>query len=153
GISQATMRQALDAFAAVVGTERVFTSEEDRGSYLDPFAVGDTLEHEPSAAVAPKSVEGVQGVLKAANKLRIPLWPISMGKNFAYGTAAPRMKGTVVLDLKRMNRVLEINEELGYALVEPGVSFFDFHRALAERGNRLWMSGPSHSWGSVIGNA
>lgn len=152
-VSAADFASALREFRDAVGTAWVFDADEDRRSYMDTFSIGDPTEHEPSAAVAPKSVEELQAVLRVANRYRIPVWPISMGKNFAYGGAAPRLKGSVVLDLKRMNRVLEINDEIGYALVEPGVSFFDFHRALEERGMRVWMSGPAHSWGSVIGNA
>lgn len=151
GVSERAFQSALTAFRSVVGAAFVFTSDDERWSYTDPFSIGDPLEHEPSAAVAPKSVEEVQAVVRAAARYGVPLWPVSMGKNFAYGGAAPRQKGTVVLDLKRMNRVLEIDEEVGYALVEPGVSFFDFHKAL--QGKRVWMSGPAHSWGSVIGNA
>jgi 4-cresol dehydrogenase (hydroxylating) len=131
----------------------VFTDADDRASYLDPFALGDGLEHAASAAVAPASTDELTAVLNVANEYRVPLWPVSMGKNFAYGTAAPVQPGSVVLDLKRMNRVLEINAELGYAVVEPGVSFFDFKEALDAADCGLWMSGPSHSWGSVIGNA
>ncbi len=145
--------RALREFREAVGKQWVFDSEEERRSYMDTYSIGDPTEHEPSAAVAPSSVAELQAVLRVANRYHIPVWPISMGKNFAYGAAAPRLKGSVVLDLKRMNRVLEINEELGYALVEPGVSFFDFYKALDARGMHVWMSGPAHSWGSVIGNA
>jgi 4-cresol dehydrogenase (hydroxylating) len=152
-VSPETFKKALDAFAAVVGTEWVLSSEEDRNSYLDPFAPGNADEHASPAAVAPKSTEEVQAVVKIANQYRIPLWPVSTGRNLAYGGAAPAMRGTVVLDLKRMKRILEINEELGYALVEPGVSFFDLHDALRERGDKLWISSPAPGWGSVIGNA
>ena len=152
-VAEQDFDRALREFRDAVGKEWVFDSDEYRRSYMDTFSIGDPTENEPSAAVAPKSVEEVQAVLRVANRYRIPVWPISMGKNFAYGGAAPRLKGSVVLDLKRMNRVLEINEDVGYALVEPGVSFFDFHKALDARGMHVWMSGPAHSWGSVIGNA
>jgi 4-cresol dehydrogenase (hydroxylating) len=145
--------EALADLRAAVGAEWVFTAEDDRASYLDPFAIGDPQEHASLGAVAPATVEQLRSVLQAANRHRIALWPISMGKNFAYGSAAPRQKGSLIVDLKRMNKVLEVDERLGYALVEPGVSFFDFKEELARRGSRLWMSGPSHSWGSVIGNA
>jgi 4-cresol dehydrogenase (hydroxylating) len=144
---------AIDALRKAVGDQWVLTSEEDRGTYMDPYSIGDPHEHEPCGAVAPRSTDELQSVLKIANRYKIPLWPISMGKNLAYGGAAPRMKGTMVLDLSRMKRVLEINEELGYAVVEPGVNFFEFYKALEDRGGKLWMSGPAQSWGSVIGNA
>lgn len=53
----------------------------------------------------------------------------------------------------RMNRILEVNEELAYAVVEPGVSFFDLCTELRRRGSSLWVSIPDLGWGSVIGNA
>ena len=77
-------------------------------------------------------VEQVQAIVKIANTYKIPLWTISTGKNLAYGGSAPRLSGSVVLDLKRMNRVLEVSEENAYALVEPGVSYFDLYRYIQE---------------------
>ena len=153
GVSAASFQEALKAFAAIVGPEWVLVSEEDRHTYLDAFAPGNADEHAASAAVAPQSAEEVQAIVKAANRYRIPLWPVSTGRNLAYGGSAPVLRGSVVLDLKRMNRVLEINEELGYALVEPGVSFFDLFEALQSAGGKLWISTPAPGWGSVIGNA
>jgi 4-cresol dehydrogenase (hydroxylating) len=50
-----------------------------------------------------------------------------------------------------MNRVLEVDEEHAYAVVEPGVSFFDLYEAV--RARKLWISTPDLGWGSVIGNA
>ena len=76
-----------------------------------------------SGGVAPQSVEEIQALLKIAREFKIPLWPISRGKNFGYGGSAPCMRGTMMLDLVRMNRILEVNEELGYAVLEPGVNF------------------------------
>ena len=153
GMTEATFARALDEFRAAIGAEWVFTSEADRASYLDPFDIGDQDAHASAAALAPAGVEDLRAILAIANRHRVPLWPVSVGKNFAYGTAAPEMRGSVVLDLKRMNRIIEIDETLGTAIVEPGVSFFDFKAELDRRNSGLWMSGPSHSWGSVIGNA
>ena len=63
------------------------------------------------------------------------------------------LSGSVVLDLKRMNRVLEVDEKQGYALVEPGVSYFDLYRHLQDNKIRLWPDVPDPGWGSVMGNA
>ncbi len=153
GLTQQAFDQAIAEFRAAIGEEWVFTSDADRASYLDPFDMGDQDDHASAAALAPSGVEDCRKILEIANRHKVPLWPISMGKNLAYGTAAPEMRGSVILDLKRMNRVIEVNEELGTAIVEPGVSFFDFKAELERRGSGLWMSGPAHSWGSVIGNA
>ncbi|MDX1563011.1 MAG: FAD-dependent oxidoreductase, partial [Gammaproteobacteria bacterium] len=81
------------------------------------------------------------------------LYPISTGRNLAYGGSAPVHSGSVVLDLKRMNRVLEVDERNAYALVEPGVSYFDLYNYIQERGIDVWIDPPDPGWGSVIGNA
>jgi 4-cresol dehydrogenase (hydroxylating) len=51
-----------------------------------------------------------------------------------------------------MNRVLEINEELAYAVVEPGVRWFDLYEAIKAGGHSLMLSIADLGWGSVIGN-
>jgi 4-cresol dehydrogenase (hydroxylating) len=63
------------------------------------------------------------------------------------------LSGSVVLDLSRMNRILEVNEKFGYALVEPGVSYFDLYNYIQSRGLNLWLDVPDPGWGSVVGNA
>ena len=52
-----------------------------------------------------------------------------------------------------MNRILEINEELAYAVVEPGVTWFDFYNAVAGAGYDLITPCPDLGWGSIIGNS
>lgn len=52
-----------------------------------------------------------------------------------------------------MRRIVEINEEYAYAIVEPGVTFFDLYETVKKRGLKLWPSTPSLGWGSIIGNA
>jgi 4-cresol dehydrogenase (hydroxylating) flavoprotein subunit len=82
----------------------------------------------------------------------VPLWPISRGKNFGYGGAAPVLKGSVVLDLTRMKKI-ELDPDNGTVLVEPGVGFFDLYDHLQKNRIPLWLSVPGNSWGSVAGNA
>ena len=121
GLTPESFRTALRRFRDMLGTEAVLATDEDRETYLDAFAIGNGLNHAPSAALTPKSTEQVQAAVRIANEFRVPLWPISRGKNLAYGGSAPRMPGTVVLDLSRMQRILEVNSELAYCRVEPGV--------------------------------
>src|SRR5262249_23835655 len=79
-------------------------------------------------------------------------WTTSLGKNNAYGGPAPRVRGSVLVSLRRLNRVLEGNEELAYAVVEPGGSFFDLCAELGRRGSAPWASVPDPGWGSAIGH-
>ncbi|HXA91768.1 MAG TPA: FAD-binding protein, partial [Steroidobacteraceae bacterium] len=97
GVSRSGFDAALGAFERVVGAQWVLATDDDRETYLDIYAPGDEDSHAPSAAVAPASTAEVQALVRIANEHRIPLWPISRGKNFGYGGAAPRMSGTVVL--------------------------------------------------------
>jgi FAD/FMN-containing dehydrogenase len=103
------------------------TTQIDDGDYMKP-----NYTHDPhhilkqdfflaSAVIAPRHVADVQTIVKAANEYHVPLWPISIGRNSGYGGAAPRVSGSVVINMgKHMNKILEINVEGAYALVEPG---------------------------------
>ncbi|MCB9757201.1 MAG: FAD-binding oxidoreductase [Candidatus Omnitrophica bacterium] len=107
-----------------------------------------------SAFVWPKSVEEIQAILKVANQQKLAIWTCSRGKNWGYGGASPSQAGEVVLILDRMNQVLEVNEELAYAVVEPGVSFRQLHEYIKSRNIPLWLDctdGPADA--SVIGNS
>src|SRR5262245_51225054 len=119
---EADFAAALRLFAAAVGEEWVFTSKDDLHLYRDAYSPvwGEPGELLASAAVAPASVEEVQQVVRVANQYRIPLYPISTGKNLGYGGSAPSYTGSVVLDLKRMNRILEVDDRRHFAVVEPG---------------------------------
>ena len=155
GISAEEFGEAVQEFKTAVGKEWVFTSDEDVNLYRDAYSPlwGEEEELIASVAVAPKEVEEVQSVVRIANRYKIPLYPISTGKNLGYGGSAPTLSGSVVLDLKRMDRVLEVNENNAYVLVEPGVSYFDLYRHIQDGGYRLWIDTPDPGWGSVIGNA
>ena len=100
----------------------------------------------------PETVEEIQEIVRIANERRIPLWTHAAGMNNGYGGPAPRLKGSVIVSLRRMNRVLEINEDSAYAVVEPGVRWFDLYDAVRAGGHRLMVSIPDLGWGSVVGN-
>jgi 4-cresol dehydrogenase (hydroxylating) len=76
----------------------------------------------PVAVIQPASREEVQQIVRVAAANTLPLYPISTGKNWGYGDACAPVPGCLLLDLSRMNRILEVNIELAYAVVEPGVT-------------------------------
>jgi len=155
GLTSDEFATAIAAFKRVVGAEWVFTSEEDLYLYRDAYSPywGEPEERLASAAVAPQSTEEVQAVVRIANEHQIPVHAISTGKNLGYGGSAPTYSGSVVLDLRRMNRILEVNEKQAYCVVEPGVSYFDLYRHLQDNKIRLMIDVPDPGWGSVLGNA
>jgi hypothetical protein len=155
GVTPADFASALRAFEQVVGADWVFTSDADLDLYRDAYSpfLHEAEERTASAAIAPASSEQVQQLVRIANRLRIPLYPISTGRNLGYGGSAPAYSGCVVLDLKRLNRILEVDEANAFALVEPGVSYFDLYRYIQEHKLKLWIDCPDPGWGSVVGNA
>ncbi|MEY4500267.1 MAG: hypothetical protein RIS52_157, partial [Pseudomonadota bacterium] len=137
-VSPIQFEAALKAFAGVVGKDWVMASDADRDAYSDIYAPGSEEEWPSSAAVAPASVEEVQAIIKLANEHKTPLWPVARGKNLGYGANAPRMPGSIVLDLGRMNKILELNSELGYCVLEPGVGYFDLYEKIQREKAPLW---------------
>lgn len=86
----------------------------------------------PSLVVLPESRDDVREVLIAANRERIPVTVMAGGVNVG-GMCVPS-EGGIVLDFRNMDRILEINTDSGYAVIEPGVIFDRFTSALREVG-------------------
>ena len=144
---------ALMDLISILGPENVSKNKAcGLENYYDPWSMSNAQNFVPSAACRPQSIEQVQAILKVANKHSLPLWTISRGKNFGYGGSAPVVKGSVVLDLHLMKKIIEVNEEYAYAIVEPGVTFFDLYQYIQEHSLKLWISCPALGWGSIIGN-
>lgn len=154
-VSTKDFNAAMDEFRRIVGEQWVFTSGEDVALYRDAYS---PLWDEPdelvaSAAVAPASVEEVQAVVRTAGRYKIPLFAISTGKNLGYGGSAPNLSGSVIVDLKRMNKVIEVDDRRNFCIVEPGVSYYDLYRHIRERKLKVMMDIPDPGWGSLLGNA
>lgn len=110
-------------------------------------------ERFPGGALVVTEVSAVPRILQAANLHKVPLWPISGGRNFGYGTAQPVLAGSVVVDLSRLKQI-EIDTEAAVARVQPGVSQHDLELAIQRAGARLLVPttgvGPN---GNILGNA
>ena len=107
-----------------------------------------------AAVVFPASADEVAQVVRIAARHRIPLWPSSTGRNWGYATTLAIDDGAIVMVLERMNRIVEVNEDLAYTVIEPGVTYTQFNAYLRDKGYRLWIDCTDGSGlGSVIGNA
>ena len=95
----------------------------------------------PDYVVMPTNVEQVQKVMKFANQEKISVTPFTAGTNIG-GLCIPE-NGGILLDMKRMNQIIRIDEESHYAIIEPGVSHAKFASALAKYNLRWsWPVGP-----------
>ncbi|MCP2636063.1 FAD-binding oxidoreductase [Microbacterium sp. HD4P20] len=136
----------------VVGGDWVRVERPEVDDFKDPFWIPGDETFAASAVVQPGSVEEVQRVMRIANVWGIPVSPHSQGRNLGHGGASPRRRGSIQLGFQRMNRILEINEELAFAVVEPGVTWQDLYDAVQAQGLDLLTPVPDLSWGSIIGN-
>jgi hypothetical protein len=157
-----TFDEAIIDLRQALGQDNVVLNDQPLvdGWYLehpnthDAFHIIDQEDLVCSAIAYPNSTTEVQAIVKWANKYGIPLWPISMGRNIGYGGSAPRVPGSVVVDLgKRMNKILNIDADNASCLVEPGVSYFALYEEIQKRKLPLWIDTPDVGGGSVLGNA
>ena len=100
GVNEVDLDRALAAIAAAIGEGKVATDAQSLEDFQDPFQVPGAATNVPSGVVSPTTVEEVQAIVRIANEHRIPLWPISRGKNNGYGGAAPQVRGTVMLSFR-----------------------------------------------------
>ena len=150
GLAESDFDAAIARFKDVVGDKYVVTEAGDLARYRDPYPVGSEPAAGASAAVSPETTEQVQEIVRIANEYGIPLSPISTGRNNGYGGGQPRLSGAVVINTgERMGRILEVNEKYGYALLEPGVSYFDRYDHLQAHAPTLMLDCPDLGWGSV----
>lgn len=155
GVSSEAFHAALAEWRVAVTPEWVLTSDEDLDTYRDAYSPfwNEGEESRASAAVAPASVGEVQEIVRIAARHGVPIYPVSTGRNLGYGGSAPNLPGSVVVDLKRMDRILKVDPLRHFVLVEPGVSYFDLFRHLRAQGLKLVVDCPEPGWGSLVGNA
>ncbi|ORY00977.1 hypothetical protein BCR34DRAFT_606114 [Clohesyomyces aquaticus] len=153
GVTQYAFDAAILYYMAAVGHDQVLKGDA-LAEYIDPYELSESegKRKMPSAAVRPKNVDELRKVLDISNQYSIPVWTFSRGKNLGYGGPAPRVNGSIALDLHRMNKIIEVNGDYSYAVVEPGVTFTDLYDYCIKHKLKVWPSVPSLGWGSVVGN-
>lgn len=143
--------KACQAWAEIVGEVNV--SREANQLELASTATYST-EGRVTALVSPADVDEVSACLRVAQRYGVPVYPMSTGKNWGYGSRVPPRGEAAILDLGRLQRILDYDHELGTVTVEPGVTFRQLEALLEEQGRKFFMSAPGTTPdASVIGNA
>ncbi len=107
-----------------------------------------------TVVVYPSTAQQVQAVVQAALKANVPIWPVSTGKNFGYGEKTAVYDAGITMVLERMNRIWQVDEQLGFAVIEPGVTYKQINDHLKQTGSRLWAdTAGTTQYASVMGNA
>ena len=113
-----------------------------------------STSQEVVAVLHPVRRDEISRILEIANHFKVPVYPVSGGKNWGLGSRVPPMTGCAIIDLGHMNQIVDYSEEYGYITVEPGVTFAGASSYLASRGSKWFLSvigGPPGA--SLIGNA
>src|SRR4030066_573398 len=139
------MSQEIRKIIEIVGEEN-FTDQLEE---LVPYSYDASMNvHRPDAAVWPESTEQVLAIVKFANEHKIPVIPRGAGTSLSGGVVP--IKGGVIIDLSKMNRILEVSIENRYARVEAGVVCDDLNIELAKHGF-VFPPDPASSTVSTIG--
>lgn len=139
--------RVVEDIAAVVGRHNVLTRRADLQTYEYDAYLEKAL---PGAVVFVDSTEQVSGVIRVLHRERIPFVPRGCGSNLSGGVLA--LRGGVVIEMARMNRVLEIDIPNQRMLVEPGMYNLDISTVLQPHGYYYAPDPASQKACSIGGN-
>ncbi|WP_027188223.1 FAD-binding oxidoreductase [Desulfovibrio cuneatus] len=135
-------------FQSIVSEQNVFVSEAERMAYSYDAAVLEPVM--PAIVVAPTDKEQLCKVVKLAYENDMPITVRGSGTNLS-GCTIPSAEGNAIVILtNRLNRILEINEQDLYAVVEPGVVTAQFAATVAQK-NLLYPPDPGSQAVSTLG--
>ena len=141
---------AVKEWQALIGESNVVLGEALAGYASDTTGA---QRHIP-AALRIQNSACLADVMRIASRYKVPVYPISTGKNWGYGTALPARDGCVIIDLGALSKIIHFDAEMGVITVEPGVTqgmLADF----LDAGNHPYLvpvtgAGPK---GGLLGNA
>lgn len=143
--------QAIAEWQSILGRENVLS---DADSMLEYSRNTEGLKRDILGVLLPENTDQVVAIVHIAQQNQIPLYPISRGKNWGYGTASPVVDGCVIVDLKKMNHIIDFDPKLGIITLEPGVTQQQLYDYLSK--NNYPFLTPTTGGGpqcSILGNA
>ena len=146
----ADLSRALAQWRALLGPQRVLDDDATLAAYASSTSSWSTR---PAAVLRPRARSEVEELVRIAAATDVPLYPISTGRNWGYGDACAPHGGQVIVDLSGMNRIREVDPDLAYVVIEPGVTQQQLSQYLLSENLPLWMdstgAGPDTS---LMGN-
>lgn len=140
--------EVLAALRAALGEEFVKNDPETLERYKTDEEPDPHYHHLPEIVVLPGNTEEVAAVMKLANKFLVPVTPRSAGTSVSCG-AIP-VCGGIVLLLERMDKILEMNEDAMYMVVEAGARTSEI-QAKANEAGLLYAGDPCSAESCLIG--
>jgi FAD/FMN-containing dehydrogenase len=126
----------------------------DEQTALDSYSMDISFVNQirPDFIVKPANAVQVEKIVRLANDTSTPLVPISSGSPHFRGDTVPSAGGAIIVDLRRMNKVIFVDRPRRVAMVEPGVTFGELIPAVKKEGLRLNMPLLPRKTKSVIGS-
>ncbi|MDX2221118.1 MAG: FAD-binding oxidoreductase [Rhodospirillaceae bacterium] len=141
--------QTISELARVVGAGHVDTAAESLTFVASDFFIDG---HPPLAVVAPGTVSELCAVVRAAADRGRAI--VARGAGLSYtGGAVPAAAGAVMIDTRRLNRILDISPQNMTVTAEAGATWENLHAALAEHGLRVPSFGPSTGRYATLGGS
>ena len=125
----------VDELVAICGEDHVFTGRSalfNRARVPSPFPKHKWEDYIPQAVVLPTSAEQISEVVKLANRARVPVVPRAGGTGLTDG-AVP-LKHGILVDVKLMNKILEIDVDDRTVTVQPGINMLKLSQELQPLG-------------------
>jgi len=120
----------------IFGTEFVWTENEILEDYSKDLSFAEGKK--PKYVVLGRKTKDVEALLKLANSKGLSIIPVSSSNpNRYHGDTLPKKEHTIILDLSRMNKILNIDKKNRVVMVEPGVTFGQIIPILKKQGVRL----------------
>ncbi len=140
----------FDELVKVVGKDNASMEKEDILPYCRDEVSQALKVYTADYVVMPANVEEIQAIVRLANKYKVPIYPYSFGVSIS-SAAVPR-SGGLMLVTRKMDQILEINEETMTATIEPGVTWSKLIYELNLRGYEVLPLGGGPHNGSLVGN-
>lgn len=141
-------REIIDRLERVLGAAAVTTDDTELLVYeCDALAL---FKNKPDAVVFPANTEQVAEVVRIANEYRIPFLPRGSGTGLSGGAMA--IDGGIIIELQGMNRILSVDVDNRFAVVQPGVVNIHISQAVAPHGLYYAPDPSSQSACSIGGN-
>lgn len=140
--------EVLAALRDAVGADNVKTDAETLDHYKTDEETDPHYHHLPEVVVLPGSTEEVAKVMKIANKFLVPVTPRSAGTSVSCG-AVP-VHGGIVLLMERMDKIIEMNADAMYMVVEAGARTVEIQKMANEAG-LLYAGDPCSAESCLIG--
>lgn len=136
--------------AKIVGEEFVTINPVDLYAYVRDASPEEGVL--PIAVVKPSSSEEVSNILRLANEIGFKVY-LRGGGTSAGGGGIAFMENSVILDMTRMNNLLEIDEDNMSVTVQAGIIWSNLNEELAKRGYRIPFWGPESAYGATVGGS